>query len=447
MISRIESLPKLTEIPQFLRFVAERFQRDRCTQIAGSLTFTTLLSIVPLFTVLVSLLSAFPAFEDFMTQVKIWLLTNLVPEVAGKIITVYMTQFTENAGKLSAVGLSFLVVTAISLLMTIDLAFNSIWRVQRPRSWLLSMLVYWALITLGPFAIGLSLSVKVYLIAATQGVLDALPFGDWIALSLTPFLLEVLVLSLFYRIVPNRFLPLLHAIIGAAIAAAAFTLMKQMLAEYVRSVPTYSVVYGTFASIPILLLWLFGMWLVILLGAEVTAGLSQWRGSLRRLSVPSAEHPNGKRKPITEIQEVRFRHGLMLMKALVKAQHDGDTLTLKQLRATVHAPFDLIEDLLDALINAGMVEQTQRSSYVLVQRPSQVTLAQLYRLFVMSGVEISHDDYSDVSSAVVKALTERQNMLNVNLEQAFELTTKAPNDQSSIAPHVDIDSVRDNVAQ
>ncbi len=426
MSSFFETLPKPSELIDFLRFVAQRFQRDRCTQIAGSLTYTTLLSIVPLFTVIVALLSAFPVFEDFTTQVKIWLLLNLVPEVAGKIITVYMTQFTVNAAKLSAVGIMFLIVTALAMLMTIDRAFNSIWRVQRPRPWLTSMLVYWALITLGPFAIALSLSVKVYLETLTQGMMVTLPFGEWIALNMVPFAIEVLVFFLFFRIVPNRFVPNLHAFIGALVAASAFDGMKHLLALYVQSVPTYSIVYGAFASVPILLMWLFCAWLVILLGAEVTAGLSQWRGSVRNWvpsmdAVGSTLKPGRKTFPITDIQEVQFRHGLVLMKVLVQAQSDGRTVSLAELRKAVLVPFDTLEDLVDTLLNAGLVERSTQGAYFLVRQPEQITLADLYQLFVLRGANIGGEAYAQVSPVVAKAADERHTTLQMNLAQAFEL--------------------------
>jgi membrane protein len=423
-----DALPKLNELGDFWRFLLGRFVQDRCTQIAGSLTFTTLLSMVPLFTVLVTLLSASPIFEDFMTQVKIWLLLNMVPDVAGKIITVYMTQFTENATRLSAVGVAFLVLTALSLLLTIDMAFNSIWRVRRPRPWLTSLLVYWALITLGPIVIGLSLSAKVYVESFTKPMWDALPFGNWMALKLVPFSLEVFVLFVFYRIVPNRFVLNTHAFVGALFAAAAFAIMKQALALYVKSVPTYSLVYGTFASIPILLLWLYLMWLVILLGAEVAAGLAQWRGGLR-IAATSAHGENDRPKrakhgQLAEVQELRFRYGLMLMKALVKAQAIGQTVPMSVLRAQAKVPYDVLEDLLDALLIARIVERTQQGQYVLVSRPDQLKLASLYQLFVLHGFEIGHETYEDISPAVASALSERNQKLDISLAQAFadELT-------------------------
>ena len=285
----LKVLSYLQNVAGFVRFVAGRFLADRCMQIAGSLTYTTLLSLVPLFTIVVTLLSAFPVFDDFMVQVKIFLLVNLVPEVAGKIITVYMEEFATNAAKLSALGILFLIVTAIALMMTIDRAFNSIWRVVRQRRLLYSLLVYWALITLGPLVIGMSVSFKVYLEALVGVAIEGNPVGAFFILRLMPVLLSALALFCFYRLVPNRFVPRAHAAIGATGAAIALEGMKHGLAVYVKAVPTYDLVYGAFASIPILLLWLFLGWVVVLAGAEVTASLSHWRGALwRRTDAPEA---------------------------------------------------------------------------------------------------------------------------------------------------------------
>lgn len=392
------------DVASFVAFVGKRFQQDRCLQIAGSLTYTTLLSLVPLFTIIITLLSAFPVFEQFMVQVKIFLLTNLVPEVAGKIITVYMEEFADNAGKLSAVGIVFLIATAIALMATIDRALNSIWRVVRARPMITSLLVYWALISLGPVFIGLSVSLKVYLEALTRGAIEAVPFGEWFTLKLLPILISIAMFFFFYRLVPNRFVPRNHALVGATVAAIAFELMKHGLAMYVKGVPTYDVVYGAFASIPIFLLWLFLAWTVILLGAEVTAALSHWKGSLwRRGDAP----------------EARFHDALRVTRAFCRAHTDGRALTLQQLRDEVPIASESVEDALDRLLDAGIVEKTAARAFVMLRNPAQLTVADIYRLFILNGKPLAESQYTALSPKLASIANERDTGMRMTLAEAF----------------------------
>ncbi len=142
----------------FLGFVLRRYQQDQCLQTAGSLTFTTLLALVPFLTIMLMIFSAFPIFSDLTNQFKVMLLTNLVPSFAGKIITVYMRQFSENASRLTAMGIASLLVTALLMILTIERAFNEIWRVKEPRPLFRRVVMSWAAMTLGPFLLGGSLS-------------------------------------------------------------------------------------------------------------------------------------------------------------------------------------------------------------------------------------------------------------------------------------------------
>src|SRR3989338_6939838 len=159
----------------FMRFIVMRFHQDRCIQIAASLTFTTLLSLVPLLTIALTVFSAFPVFEDFSSQIKTYLINNLMPDMAGKIITQYMRQFTESAMRLTAVGVALLAVTAMLMMLTIDHAFNAIWRVSRPRPLLKRLVIYWAVLTLAPLLIGASLSLTSWLGGVSMGFSKNIP--------------------------------------------------------------------------------------------------------------------------------------------------------------------------------------------------------------------------------------------------------------------------------
>src|SRR5687768_12925190 len=173
----------------FSHYVFVRFFQHNCTEIAGSLTFTTLLSLVPLFAIALSFVAAFPAFAELSDQIKEFILTTMVPEAANKVISVYMQQFADNAIKLTSIGTAFLGVTALALMLTIDNALNSIWRVSRLRPLLHRLLIYWAVLTIGPLLIGASISLTSWLISVSMGFTHDIPGIDVALLRLGPLLL------------------------------------------------------------------------------------------------------------------------------------------------------------------------------------------------------------------------------------------------------------------
>lgn len=275
----MKTLPAYFRDPAgFLAFVFRRWREDRCPQIAGSLTFTTLLALVPLFTVVAAMLSVMPFFEGVMVQIKIFLLMNLVPEIAGKIITVYMIQFAEAAGRLTWFSLAALFAMAIAMLFTVDRSLNIIWRVDRHRPLWLSAAGYTALLALGPALMGLSLSATSWIVAVSLDRIAMPSQVEAALLRIVPVSVSALAFFLVYRIFPNRPVPARHALAGGVFAAVAFEAMKSVFAAYVQAVPTYRLVYGAFASIPIFLLWLYLSWMVVLFGAEFTASLAWWGG-------------------------------------------------------------------------------------------------------------------------------------------------------------------------
>jgi membrane protein len=351
----------------FLRYVVRRTQQDRCAQVAASLAFTTLLALVPLVTIAVTLISAFPVFTRFVDQMKIFLLQNMVPTTASKIITDYMQQFSANAAQLTALGIASLAVTAIALMFTIDSAFNAIWKVKRLRPWLQRLLIYWAMLTLGPVLIGVSLTVTYYLIGFSKGWVGAIPFAESTLLRIVPVLLTTVAFSLLYLTVPNRFVPRRHALIGGFAAALAFELMKRSFAAYVASVPTYKLVYGAFASFPIFLLWVYCCWLIILLGAVVTASLSHWQSGRWQLDQSPEQH---------------YYDALRLLKVLYEAHRRGEVVPLVRLRQAVPIGIDHLEDVLERLSTARIVQKVG-NGYAMTRDPTTVQLADIYRLFVL----------------------------------------------------------------
>ncbi|OFZ69596.1 MAG: hypothetical protein A2Z01_08150 [Betaproteobacteria bacterium RBG_16_58_11] len=370
-------LPNSRKILGFLRFVAYRFADDRCAQVASSLTFTTLLSLIPLITVTVTVFAAFPVFTDLMTQIKIFMLTNMVPEVAGKVITVYMTEFSSKAAKLTMLGIASLTITALLLMYTIDHAFNAIWRVRKPRTVSQRFLTYWTVLTIGPIILGASLSVTYYLVSFSLGYVKHIPLMGPSTLKLVPVALMSLAFTLLYAAVPNRYVPWKHALAGGIFAGIAFELMKRGFAWYITSFPTYTLIYGAFATFPIFLLWIYFSWLVILLGAVIAAALSHWRGGTWQ---------------IIRAPGWQFEAALRLLQALAEAQRAGHSIKLAWLSQHVDLGLDEMEALLDRLAQANFVRRADKDAWLLLRAPQEISTADVFRLFVFDAKSKSAAD-------------------------------------------------------
>lgn len=363
---------KWHDLLAFVRLLAARFNEDRCPQVAASLTFTTLLSLVPLVTIALTIFSAFPVFEEFSIQIKIFLLMNLVPDIAGKIITDYMVQFANSAMQLTAIGIVFLAVTAMMLLQTIEQAFNVIWRVRRNRPAIKRFVAYWAVITLAPLLLGASIALTSWFAGMSAGYVEYVPFLGKSVLKLLPVLLTWIAFTLIFRLVPNRYVPLSHALAGALLAAVLFALMNWIFAFYISHFPTYRLVYGAFASLPIFLMWIYFSWLAILSGALITASFSYWHTS-----------PAGQRSAAMKLLDV-----LYILQALVRVQRSGGRSSLPELSRTLKLSYDRIETVIATLADAGLVEQTRQGSWVLLRAAQKISAAEILRLFVLDADDL-----------------------------------------------------------
>ncbi|MEW6312440.1 MAG: YihY family inner membrane protein [Pseudomonadota bacterium] len=355
---------------QFLRMAALRFAEDRCLQIAGSLTFATLLALVPLVTIAVTLISAFPVFSGLSLQVKSFIMTNLVPEASSKIITVYMQQFSENAARLSAVGVVILVVTALAMMFTIERAFNAIWRIRKPRPMMQRLLIFWAVLTVGPLLIGASLSLTSWLVSSSLGLVHRTPSRTLTAFGFIPFLLTSLAFSLVYFLVPRYRGPKRDALVGGMVAGLAFELMKRGFGAYITKFPTYKLVYGTFSTIPIFLLWIYLSWLVVLFGAVIVATLPQWRTGYRETRrVPGA----------------RFFDALRVLHALQRARSGSGSLTLAQVCAEARLGWEEAEEILERMARQNWVGKLAgRNAWVLSRDIAAIRVADVSRLFLLA---------------------------------------------------------------
>ena len=254
-----------------LRTLRQRLREDHLALTASSLTFTTLISLVPLVTVMLAIFTAFPIFARFQTALQQYFLQALVPDNIARPVLQALTQFAGKASKLGSVGLVLLGITALALMFTIDRTLNGIWRVPRPRPLAQRVLVYWAALTLGPLLLGASLSLTSYALSASRGLVDALPGAVALLIDALEFGLLAAGVATLFRCMPNTHVRWAHAWAGAVFVAIGFEVAKRALGWYVQSVPGYSVVYGAFATVPIFLLWIYLSWLIVLLGAVIAA--------------------------------------------------------------------------------------------------------------------------------------------------------------------------------
>jgi membrane protein len=257
------------------RLLTERFRDARLGVSASSLTFTTVLALVPLFAVGLAVFAAFPMFGKFQDTIQRWLIESLVPESIARQVLSYLTQFSRKASRLGSVGLVAVLLSAVFLMVTIERTLGQIWGLQRQRPFAQRVLLYWSSITLGPLFLGASLAITSYVVTASSDVVNVLPGSIRWLLDSFEFLLLIACVSGLYFYVPYTRVRWRHAITAGFLVAGALELAKKGMAFYLLQVPTYSLIYGAFAALPILLVWIYVTWLLVLLGAVLAASLPE----------------------------------------------------------------------------------------------------------------------------------------------------------------------------
>lgn len=342
-----------------VRTLRLRFREDQLGLTAGSLTFTTLIALVPLLTVMLAVFTAFPMFSSFQGALEKYFLQALVPDGIARPVLRTLTQFAAKASRVGGAGLLLLLATALSMMLTIDRALNSIWRVRQARPLGQRVLVYWAALTLGPLAVGVSLSVTSYALSASRGLVGALPGAVNLVFELLQFALVAGAMAGLFHYVPNTFVRWRHAWAGGVFVALGFEVAKKGLAWYVDSMGSFSAVYGAFATLPILLLWIYLGWVIVLLGAVTAA----YAPSLQMRVVRHREGPGS-----------RFSLALQLLGLLLAARRSPRRgLSLHEMAATLrHDPLQ-VEPVLDGLVHlglAGRLEEAGEQRLVLLGEPA-----------------------------------------------------------------------------
>jgi len=372
------------QILQFFAYLSEQFLADDCPRTAASLAYTTLLALVPLLAVVFVSLSAFPAFREMGDQMEIFIFKNFVPAMDDTIRN-YLGEFAHKASSLRTIGLVVLIVTVLALMGTIENAFNAIWRVRIKRRRIVNMLVYWAVLTLGPLLIGTGLAVSSYLASLPLfSEVDA-EFGiERRLLGAMPFFTSFLAFTLIYKIIPNREVPLAHAATGGLTASVLFELAKRGFGYYIRNFPTHEAIYGAFAAIPIFLIWVYLSWVIVLLGAEIS----------RCLMTFPAESSVRRRGGFDSI----FFDALVIVSRFAEAQIAGRSLSeRKLLKLEPHIRSRRLDQVLEQLALARWIARTDVGEWALLRDLYAVSLWDLY--CIVPGAMPTRDDQTPAAGA------------------------------------------------
>jgi membrane protein len=378
----------LAEVRDLLRFAARRLNEERLPQVAASLTFTTVLAVVPVLTIALAIFTTFPLFDTFRKSLEAYFMQSLMPQSVANTILGYLTQFATQAKRLSAVGAVALIGTAVAMIAMVDRTFNQIWRVRTPRPFAQRILVYWAIVTLGPLLIGVSITITSYLFRATTDVVGQVPLIGAIFYTLISILLTCGAFTLLYMAVPNRLIDWRDAAWGGIVAAIAFEISKRLFAEFVATFPTYTIVYGALAAVPIFLVWIYLGWFITLTGAVLAAALpvvkhERWR----HVAAPGSA----------------FVDAMSLLKVLHEARTSGESAVVDAalIRARTRIGFEEAENLLQRMHDAGWVGRIKADlpkrvqfgkritegldRWALLANPERLRLADVYRLFVFDA--------------------------------------------------------------
>lgn len=358
------SLRDRDRVLAFLRFTWQRFLEDRCMQTAGALAYTSIFALVPLTAAILGILAAFPGFAGWRDQITTWVFENFVP-AAGSTVQGYITQFAESASKATAIGVLVLLFSAVSLMMSIEDAFNRIWRVQVARGATARFIIYWTALTLGPLLLVAALAISSYAFA--------LPFIDAAeaqfsikarVLAALPFLIVWAAMIAAYVVIPNRSVRIAHAVIGALIAAVLFESAKRGFALYATKYASYQQVYGALALVPIFIFWIYLSWIVVLLGASITASLSAFDYRRADQLLPRGQE---------------FAGLLRVLSRFAEAQRAGKGLHSTALLASEpYLTDDLLQRYLGDLHRIGLIQRGELGEWMVVRDLAATDLLEIY---------------------------------------------------------------------
>ncbi len=388
----------------FCSYIAQNFLKDSCLDRAASLTFTSLLSLVPLMVVGFAILSVFPMFSTFGDKVQDFIFTNFIAS-SGEVIQEYLKDFSEQAMRLSILGLIFLVITAVLLMFSIEQALNSIWRVKIGRRGFSAFFRYWAVLTFSPFLIGIGIIISTYLFSLPV-------FSDSIEhiklLKLIPSLFTCIGFLILYMTVPNCRVKWRDALVGAIVATVLFELTKRGFAFYVKAFPTYQLLYGAFSAVPIFLIWVYLSWIIVLLGAEIC------HARTLHYQFTSGPRYDG------------FTQAYHWLGYLWQAQQHSRALSIEELVAQDNRIYEYEPIvMMNYLLKTGYVDQNQEGDYLLRQDLQELTLYDFYerlpwRLPEVENINVPDSWQKNLAVVLSKTHSNLQNILNIPLIDFYQ---------------------------
>lgn len=404
---------------EVLAFAYLRAREVRLAEAAGSLTFTTTLSIVPLLAVMLSVFSVFPLFAETRLEFE-RLLGELLPPQIAETIVGYLAGFAARAAGLTAFGVVFLFVTALLMIYTVDAVLNEIWKVQQLRGWMARILVYWALLTVGPLAVGASLSATTYLLALPSGLIEDAARPLRLLLDLGPLVLGGVALAALYVVVPNRRVRWRDALIGGFVASALGELARWGFGVYIRT-GTLVGIYGAFSALPLLLLWIYLSWFALLFGAAIAATLPMLRATRF-----ADERRAGN----------RFLTAAALLRALLAARSSGDDdgrvpaeVLASEVRVAEDVGFSLLLEL-ERLGYVSRLDGAHAGKWLLTCDPRRATLLPLFQRLALDPDNSLLAEHPELAAWLAQGL--RSDWLRRPLIEALGATQALPDDAKPV---------------
>ena len=393
----------------FLSYMVFRFNRDGCRQSAAALTYMSLFAIVPMLTLMYSMFSLIPAFQDAGSQVESWIFSKVLPS-SGQEIAGYLREFSSQARKLSSVGAVILMITSYLMLANIEKTFNHIWSTDGGRRGLSGFLLYWAILSLGPLLLAAGVVMKTYLLSFSLMVdeVDALGIGQYLFAYL-PWLLTWMALTLLFIAVPNCKVRARHAFTGGLVTTILFESAKALFGALV-AYSSYTSVYGAFAVIPLFLIWIYLLWVLILIGAELVRSLETFRYE-------------GHGNKMTDLLAT-----VMVLWHCRKLQQQGSTLSDRYI-VNVGLDAEHWKRLRNSLLHQSILEKTALGHYVLIRDLASVTLSDVAGWLgdnllssPQQGAEkllSSHPWHVNYELLITKTRTTLENNFSVTVEALF----------------------------
>jgi membrane protein len=410
-----------SEVRDLVLFARRRLREEKLPQVAGSLTFTTTLALVPLLTIVLAIFTTFPVFSAFRASLETYFVQTVMPKGISNTIIGNLTQFASKATRLSAVGAVALLFTSSAMISMVERAFNQIWRVKRTRPLQYRLLMYWALLTLGPLLFGLSLTVTSQLFMATNDWMRTMPVVGALFYTLVSVALTTGAYTLLYVAVPNRFVDWRDAVWGGLVAAVAFEVAKRLFGIFIKQFPNYTIIYGALAALPLFLLWIYLSWMITLVGALITAAL------------PVVKYERWWYEPVPG---GAFVDAVAILKVLHGGARVTDSAMVSSaaIRAHTRIGYDEMTMLLDRMVTVGWVGRLKADvstrarwgkraresddNWVLLINPEKLKLAEVYRLFVFGGLALDTGAAKDLAPGT--AMTLNTGALARQVEAAVE---------------------------